>query len=96
MLNRSNHRRETTMLRKSHLLAPVLAVAAIGATVTAVAAMPVSSSIAPPSLAESVRLCPSGPRPVFEGKYCWRKNETDPCPRGYHLCDMGKYCWRNH
>jgi hypothetical protein len=84
------------MFRKSHLRAPVLAFTAIGATVTAVAAMPISSNIALPSLAESVRSCPSGPHPVFEGKYCWRNHETDACPPGYHLGDKGKFCWRDH
>jgi hypothetical protein len=96
MLNHVKQPQEMTMFRKSNLLAAVLAFAAIGSTMTAVAAMPVSFSVALPLLAESVRLCPSGTHPGYEGKYCWRNHETDACPPGFHLGYEGKYCWRNH
>ena len=83
------------MFRKSNLLAAVLAFAAIGSTMTAAATLPLPLSVGL-SLAESVRLCPAGTHPGYEGKYCWRNHETDACPPGFHLGYEDKYCWRNH
>jgi hypothetical protein len=83
------------MFRKSNLLAAILAFAAIGSTMTAAVALPLPLSVGL-SLAESVRLCPAGTHPGYEGKYCWRNHETDACPPGFHLGYESKYCWRNH
>jgi hypothetical protein len=87
---------EIAMFRKSNLLAAALAFAAIGSTMAAANAMSLSIGVALTSLAESVRLCPAGTHPGYEGKYCWRNRETDACPPGFHLGYEDKYCWRNH
>jgi hypothetical protein len=76
---------EIAMFRKSNLL-----------SMSAANAMRLSLGAAPTSLAESVRLCPAGTHPGYEGKYCWRNHETDACPPGFHLGYEDKYCWRNH
>jgi hypothetical protein len=84
------------MFRTSNVLATVLALAAIGASVTAAPAMSVSQFAgAAVSLLETVRGCPPGTHPGYEGKYCWRNHEKDPCPPGFHLGYEDKYCWRN-
>jgi hypothetical protein len=87
---------EIAMFHKSNLLAAVLAFAALGCNMTAANAMRLSIGIALTSLAESVRLCPAGTHPGYEGKYCWRNHEADACPPGFHLGYEDKYCWRNH
>jgi hypothetical protein len=87
---------EIAMFRKSNLLAAVLALAAIGSSMTGANAMRLSFGVALTSLAESVRLCPAGTHRGYEGKYCWRNHETDACPPGFHLGYEDKYCWRNH
>ena len=84
------------MFRKSTLLAAVLAFVAIGSSITAANAMHLSFGIHLTSLAESVRLCPAGTHPGYEGKYCWRNHGADACPAGSHLGYEDKYCWRNH
>jgi hypothetical protein len=84
------------MFRKSNLLAAVLAFTAIGSSMTAANAMRLSFGIGLTSLAGSVRLCPAGTHPGYEGKYCWRNHGADACPPGFHLGYEDKYCWRNH
>ena len=84
------------MFRTSNLLAAVVVFAAIGSSMTAAPAMSVSQIGGVAALlAETVRLCPPGTHPGYEGKYCWRNHESDPCPPGFHLGYEDKYCWRN-
>ena len=85
------------MFRKSTVLATALALAAIGSTMTASAAMSLSlvTEVAS-SLIQSAVACPAGTHLGYEGKYCWRNHENEACPAGFHLGHEGKYCWRNH
>jgi hypothetical protein len=88
---------EPAMFRKSNLIAAALVFAANASTMTATHASPLSIGLTlASSLVESVRLCPAGTHPGYEGKYCWRNHEGDACPPGFHLGYEGKYCWRNH
>src|SRR5258708_36018229 len=85
---------EMAMFRKSNVLATALALAAIGSAMTAVAAMPLSLvTEVSSSLIQSVRLCPPGTHPGYEGTFCWRNHENEACPPGFHLGYEGKYCW---